>query len=67
MTIKDIQQALKDLGYDPGPIDGARGRLTIKAIKTFQADNQLVIDGLVGPKTSAVLSLSLSVSLQRIE
>ncbi len=55
MKIKDIQQALKDLGYDPGPIDGVRGRLTIKAIKSFQADNQLVIDGLVGPKTIAVL------------
>lgn len=55
MNVKDIQQALKDLGFDPGPIDGIRGRKTIKAIKEFQAKNNLVADGLVGPKTSAIL------------
>ncbi len=55
MTVKDIQQALKDRGFDPGPIDGIRGRKTIKAIKEFQVKNNLVADGLVGPKTSAVL------------
>lgn len=55
MTVKDIQQALKNSGFDPGPIDGIRGRKTIKAIKEFQAKNNLVVDGLVGPKTSAIL------------
>ncbi len=55
MNVKDIQQALKELGYDPGPIDGIRGRKTLKAIKAFQQDKSLVVDGLVGPKTSAVL------------
>lgn len=55
MTVTDIQQALKDLGFDSGPIDGIRGRRTIKAIKEFQAKNHLVPDGIVGPKTSAIL------------
>ena len=55
MKVKDIQQALKDLGFDPGPIDGIRGRKTIKAIKEFQTANNLVSDGLVGTQTSAFL------------
>ena len=55
MTVKDIQQALKDQGFDPGPIDGVRGRKTIRAIKAFQTKHDLVPDGLVGPKTSSLL------------
>ena len=55
MNTRQIQQSLKDAGFDPGPIDGIRGRKTIKAIKDFQASNGLVVDGLVGPKTKAAL------------
>lgn len=61
MTPKDIQQALKDLGFDPGPIDGLRGRRTIKAIKAFQTANDLIPDGIVGPKTSAILFKGLEI------
>jgi len=32
MTIKDIQQRLKDIGFDPGPIDGLWGPRTANAI-----------------------------------
>ena len=55
MTTKDIQQALKEAGFGPGPIDGIRGRKTIKAIKAFQAANGLAVDGLVGPNTRKAL------------
>ena len=55
MTVTDIQQALSRAGFDPGPIDGIRGRKTIVAIKKFQIANNLVPDGIVGPKTSAIL------------
>jgi len=34
--IRDVQTLLKDLGYDPGPIDGYMGRRTSKAIQAFQ-------------------------------
>jgi hypothetical protein len=34
--IKEAQQLLKNLGYNPGPIDGKAGRLTILAVKMFQ-------------------------------
>lgn len=55
MTVKQIQKALKDAGFDPGPIDGVRGRRTIAAIKAFQRANSLGVDGIVGAKTSAKL------------
>lgn len=57
---KQIQQKLKDLGYYKGKIDGIIGRLSISAIKAFQRDNGLVVDGIVGPKTAAKLNISLS-------
>lgn len=59
MRTLDIQRALKILGYDPGPLDGIRGRLTIRAIKEFQKDNKLEVDGIVGPKTSVALNPKL--------
>ena len=57
---KQIQQKLKDLGYYKGKIDGIIGKLSIAAIKAFQRDNGLVVDGIVGPKTAAKLKISLS-------
>jgi uncharacterized protein (TIGR02594 family) len=55
MTTLEVQRRLKALGYDPGPLDGIRGRLTIRAVKAFQSDRGLTDDGIVGPKTSAAL------------
>lgn len=55
MNVKDIQQALKNAGFDPGTVDGIRGRQTIAAIKQFQAANGLTADGIVGPNTAAKL------------
>ena len=57
---KEIQQKLKDLGYYKGKIDGIIGKQSIAAIKSFQRDNGLVVDGIVGPKTAAKLNISLS-------
>lgn len=57
---KQIQQRLKDLGYYTGKIDGIIGKWSIVAIKAFQRDNGLVVDGIVGPKTAAKLKISLS-------
>lgn len=51
MTTLAIQRRLTTLGYDPGPLDGIRGRLTIRALKAFQADRALAVDGIAGPRT----------------
>lgn len=45
VTVKDIQAGLAELGYDPGPADGLMGRKTANAIKAFQMDANLPVDG----------------------
>ena len=36
-NIKEAQQALKDKGYDPGPVDGVMGMKTKKRSNHFRA------------------------------
>ncbi|MBE7082808.1 MAG: spore cortex-lytic enzyme [Clostridiales bacterium] len=55
---KQVQQKLKELGYYGGAIDGIFGSQTIKAVKNFQRDYGLVVDGIVGKRTLAKLGLS---------
>ncbi|MEO1120731.1 MAG: peptidoglycan-binding domain-containing protein [Pseudomonadota bacterium] len=40
-----VQAGLQDLGYNPGPIDGVQGSQTTSAIKAYQRDNGLLVDG----------------------
>ncbi len=42
---KSLQQALKDRGYDPGPVDGIIGAGTKAALRRWQAANGLPADG----------------------
>lgn len=55
LTVRGIQHRLKELGFDPGPIDGALGPKTKAAIVGFQSAHGLKPDGIVGPKTRAAL------------
>ena len=55
-TVKEIQSALKNAGFDPGSFDGKIGPRTRQAIKDFQKSKGLVPDGVVGPKTWSSLS-----------
>lgn len=59
---KQVQQKLKNLGYYTGAIDGIIGTKSKSAIKRFQKDYGLVVDGIIGPKTLAALGLSSSSS-----
>ena len=54
-SVREIQQALKDKGFDPGAIDGVWGRKTIEAVKRFQSEQRLTADGIVGRRTRAAL------------
>lgn len=54
-TVADIQRRLSELGYDPGPLDGLRGRLTIAAVRRYQMANHLTVDGICGPQTLRAL------------
>ena len=51
MTIKQVQQLLDYLGYDPGAIDGVDGRLTQAAVRRFQGAEGLTVDGIAGEQT----------------
>ncbi len=50
-AVKQIQQALKNTNFYEGNIDGSLGPKTKKAIRAFQEQNDLAVDGKVGPKT----------------
>jgi peptidoglycan hydrolase-like protein with peptidoglycan-binding domain len=50
-AVRQLQQALKDLGYDPGDVDGQFGSNTESAVKAFQRDRGLTVDGIVGDIT----------------
>jgi peptidoglycan hydrolase-like protein with peptidoglycan-binding domain len=44
-TIASIQSGLARLGYDPGQVDGAFGPKTERAIRIYQKDHGLLVDG----------------------
>jgi type VI secretion system secreted protein VgrG len=51
-TVHGQQRRLSMLGYELGAIDGTVGRRTDDATLSFQADNNLDTDGIVGAKTT---------------
>lgn len=55
MTTRQVQCLLEFLGYAPGSIDGADGRNTQAAVKRFQQQEGLTVDGIAGSKTQAAL------------
>lgn len=65
MDPSDIQRALVFLGYDPGPVDGVLGPRTRAAIKMFQYDRGLVVDGVVGRATFRALADAVASAMQR--
>jgi peptidoglycan hydrolase-like protein with peptidoglycan-binding domain len=50
-AVKQLQSALKDLGYDVGAVDGKFGTKTEQAVKAFQQDRGIGVDGIVGDIT----------------
>ncbi|MBI3313737.1 MAG: peptidoglycan-binding protein [Candidatus Omnitrophica bacterium] len=52
----NIQKALKNAGYYQGGVDGKIGPATRDAVKSFQSDNGLEADGVVGRQTWNKLS-----------
>ena len=55
MNTLEIQTRLKQLGFDPGALDGIPGRNTTAAVLAFQRANGLADDGVAGPATLQAL------------
>lgn len=58
VNIKLLQTHLTRLGFNPGPIDGIRGPMTINAIKQAQTVWGTLADGIVGPITRGLINTS---------
>ena len=55
-AVKELQERLNYLGYSCGGVDGIFGDDTKDAVKAFQAERGLAVDGVVGPKTWSELN-----------
>lgn len=55
LDVQYTQDRLKDLGYYTGTSDGQYGSGTEAAVRAFQENNGLTVDGKVGSKTAQVL------------
>lgn len=56
-TVKYLQYKLLSKLYNPGDIDGIYGAKVENAVREFQKENGLGVDGIVGPKTWAKLKI----------
>jgi len=59
-NVKEVQQALKDKGYDPGPVDGVMGAKTKEALKSFQNASNLPATGSLNAQTADKLGVQSS-------
>lgn len=58
-TVKAVQQALCDRGYDCGTPDGIMGEKSKNALMKFQEDNGLTVDGAVGEQVKTALGIGV--------
>ena len=54
-AVKALQAKLNALGYDCGKVDGIFGDKTLAAVKAYQTDKALLVDGKVGNQTWGAL------------
>ena len=50
-AVTELQTMLKKLNYYYGSVTGSFGSLTKRAVRKFQDDNKLTVDGVAGPAT----------------
>jgi peptidoglycan hydrolase-like protein with peptidoglycan-binding domain len=49
--VKHLQRLLTEKGYNPGPVDGFYGPRTQMAVRAYQKDTGLVVDGELNMET----------------
>ncbi|RBP39898.1 peptidoglycan-binding protein [Garciella nitratireducens] len=60
--VRNLQNTLNSLGYNAGSADGIFGKNTKNAVMSFQKNNNLSADGIVGPATLSKLNSTSSIS-----
>jgi len=55
LKVEELQIWLKERGYYSGAIDGAFGPWTEEAVKSFQRQADITVDGIVGPLTNQTM------------
>jgi peptidoglycan hydrolase-like protein with peptidoglycan-binding domain/DNA invertase Pin-like site-specific DNA recombinase len=63
--VRVLQQKLRALGWQPGPVDGLFGPMTEAAVVRFQKDAGLMVDAIVGPQTQRALDRARTSPLRR--
>lgn len=53
--LSGVQARLNNLGFDCGPVDGINGPMTKAAVRAFQEQYGLKVDGIAGSRTQAKL------------
>jgi hypothetical protein len=51
LRVRDVQRRLNRLDYGAGKVDGFFGPITDAAVRRYQLDRGLELDGIVGPRT----------------
>jgi peptidoglycan hydrolase-like protein with peptidoglycan-binding domain len=57
-NVRQVQEALKDKGFDPGPVDGKMGRKTQEALRSFQQSKNLKATGRLDAQTRQELGIA---------
>ncbi|SET67729.1 N-acetylmuramoyl-L-alanine amidase [Natronincola peptidivorans] len=60
--VTELQNRLSRWGYYDGPISGTFGPQTYEAVRFFQRQNGLTVDGIVGPQTRNALGMAATAS-----
>lgn len=63
-AVKELQQYLTDMGFDPNGVDGKYGGGTVKAVKEFQEYFGAKVDGDAGPETIGQIIKLRSISFK---
>jgi peptidoglycan hydrolase-like protein with peptidoglycan-binding domain len=56
-VVKQVQQELKQKGFDAGPVDGRWGPMTEKGVKQFQKSQNIQASGQLDERTLAALGI----------
>lgn len=66
-AVKELQEKLNSLDYSCGTADGDYGEKTANAVRGFQRDNGLTVDGIAGPKTLEAIDKKIESNSTKIK